>query len=639
MSKTYHAEELTFKQLLSKYNDLAVPPFQRSYSWGADEIDLLFEDIIPAEITDLKSLSSLNVHFMGAMVFCRVDADPLAKKGYSILDGQQRMTTLTMLQAALASRLVQAISDGEAGQSDKNKLIQQASSFSLPLYKSAPMGNDEGEFVLKPQADDAHIYGFAMSAPWQDFDALCEKKFSGAKNKVAKSKVLAAYRLIRSKIESQIVAQAVAARLDLFNVLVAVLKSLQDNLSLVVIEAQDESAAFRLFETLNSRGLELSAADLIKNKLFAICSGNKSDEESVKAGWPALMSNEEIAKDPVSFFRTKWLSDPSYYRLPKGAETAAGEARSKAFETARHEFVRKDGLFEVYRDYLNQNAKPGFVRSIMADLQEDAVRLEKLIGASVGKPDCDGLLDDLNSLGAKTCRPLLLSIYRSGDLDTLKSVCNLLISLTIRWTVSKQVTNVLETKYASLATHVSLMYSAGKSSDVLKYVANELYSLKVPDDDKFLSDFPNWRPANVSKLARYALVKLNSKLSGTEEISAGSHKVHVEHLFPQKPSELAYVESGITALEEKEADYASLIGNLTLLDSVINMCIKNDPFSRKIQKHSDPEKRTIADSAFAINADLKTKTKWTREDIAKRSSQFAALAVQVWKWEKPDKAS
>ena len=215
MSKTYHAEELTFKQLLSKYNDLAVPPFQRSYSWGADEIDLLFEDIIPAEITDLKSLSSLDVHFMGAMVFCRVDADPLAKKGYSILDGQQRMTTLTMLQAALASRLVQAISDGEAGQSDKNKLIQQASSFSLPLYKSAPMGNDEGEFVLKPQADDAHIYGFAMSAPWQDFDALCEKKFSGAKNKVAKSKVLAAYRLIRSKIESQIVAQAVAARLDL----------------------------------------------------------------------------------------------------------------------------------------------------------------------------------------------------------------------------------------------------------------------------------------------------------------------------------------------------------------------------------------------------------------------------------------
>ena len=294
------------------------------------------------------------------MVFCRVDADPLAKKGYSILDGQQRMTTLTMLQAALASRLVQAISDGEAGQSDKNKLIQQASSFSLPLYKSAPMGNDEGEFVLKPQADDAHIYGFAMSAPWQDFDALCDKKFSGAKNKVAKSKVLAAYRLIRSKIESQIVAQAVAARLDLFSVLVAVLKSLQDNLSLVVIEAQDESAAFRLFETLNSRGLELSAADLIKNKLFAICSGNKSDEESVKAGWPALMSNEEIAKDPVSFFRTKWLSDPSYYSLPKGAETAAGEARSKAFETARHEFVRKDGLFEVYRDFLNQNAKSGW---------------------------------------------------------------------------------------------------------------------------------------------------------------------------------------------------------------------------------------------------------------------------------------
>jgi hypothetical protein len=529
---------------------------------------------------------------------------------------------------------VQAISDKEASQTDKNKLIQQASSFSLPVYKSAPMGEDDGEFVLKPQPDDAQVYGFVMSAPWSEFDVLCEKKFSGAKNKVAKSKALSAYRLIRNKIESQIVTQVVAAKLDLFTALVGVLKSLQDKLSLVVIEAQDESAAFRLFETLNSRGLELSAADLIKNKLFAICSGSKQDEESVKSGWPALMSNEEIAKDPVSFFRTKWLSDSSYFRLGKGAEASAVKAK----EAACHEFVRKDGLFEVYRDFLNQNAKPGFVKSVMSDLQEDAIRLERLICASVGKPDCDGLLDDLNALGAKTCRPLLLSIYRAGDLETLKSVCELLVSLTVRWTVSKQVTNVLETKYASLATHVSLLYSSGKAGEVLQYVAKELYGLKVPDDAKFLADFPNWRPANVSKLARYALVKLNEKISGTREISAASDKVHVEHLFPQKPSEEAYAESGISAGEEKEADYASLIGNLTLLDAGINMCIKNDPFSKKIMKSSDPEKRTIADSVFAMNADLKGKVKWTREDIATRSALFAGLAVGIWKWENPVKA-
>jgi hypothetical protein len=143
----------------------------------------------------------------------------------------------------------------------------------------------------------------------------------------------------------------------------------------------------------------------------------------------------------------------------------------------------------------------------------------------------------------------------------------------------------------------------------------------------------------VSKLARYALVKLNEKMSGSLEISAGSSKVHVEHLFPQKPSDLAYSESRITAAEEKEADYASLIGNLTLLDAGINMCIKNDPFSKKVQKHADVEKRTIADSVFAMNSELKGKPRWTREDIAARSALFAGLAVGIWKWEKPAKAS
>ena len=69
------------------------------------------------------------------------------------------------------------------------------------------------------------------------------------------------------------------------------------------------------------------------------------------------------------------------------------------------------------------------------------------------------------------------------------------------------------------------------------------------------------------------------------------------------------------------------------------MCIKNDPFSKKIFKYEEAGKLSIADSAFAINVALKSKVKWTREDIAARSSLFAGLAVGIWKWEKPVKTS
>jgi hypothetical protein len=183
------------------------------------------------------------------------------------------------------------------------------------------------------------------------------------------------------------------------------------------------------------------------------------------------------------------------------------------------------------------------------------------------------------------------------------------------------------------------MYASDQGKEVLYFVAHELFLMKAPDDVHFVSDFAAWRPANVSRLARYALEKLNENMSKVREISSGSDKVHVEHLFPKSPSPDAYVESGITVEDEKENDYASLIGNLTLLDAKINMCIKNDPFSKKIFKYDKPGELSIADSAFAMNVSLKSKVKWTREDIAARSALFAGLAVGIWKWEKPVKAS
>lgn len=639
MSRTYQAEEVTFKQLVSKYTDLIIPPFQRSYQWGSDEVDMLFEDIMQFDATNFKSNALPETHFMGAMVFCRVDADGQAKKGFSILDGQQRMVTLTLLQAALSSRLMKVAADAPGEMSQKLQLLQNAASFRHPLYKVAPIGKEAAVYILKPQSDDSEYYDFVMSAEWDAFDAACEKKLSSPKSKARKSKVLSSYSLIRAKIESGIVAPAVDHELDLFEVLVHVLKIVQECLSFVIIEALDESAAFRLFETLNSRGLELSSADLIKNKLFAICGASKSDHESVKQGWAGILDNEEIRKDPVAFFRTKWLSDHTYFRKKKAVAPASKGDDGEALEAAKSEFVRKDGLFEVYRDFLNQNEKAGFVPFVMKDLRDDADRLDGLICAETGHKECDRLLSDLNSLGARTCRPLLLAIYRAKDMETLRAVSELLASLTIRWTVAGKVTNVLETKYALLASNVSQMYASGKAKEVLFFVASELYQMKVPDDSHFLSDFAAWRPANVSRLARYALVKLNENISKVGEIASGSDKVHVEHLFPKSPSAEAFVESGITAEEEKEADYASLIGNLTLLDAKINMCIKNDPFSRKIFKYAEDGKLTIADSAFAINVSLKSKVKWTRDDIAARSNLFAGLAVGIWKWEKPVKAS
>jgi hypothetical protein len=375
-----------------------------------------------------------------------------------------------------------------------------------------------------------------------------------------------------------------------------------------------------LFETLNDRGLDLSAADLIKNKLFQVCVA-QADRDAIKACWRTISDADGVSDDLVAFFRTKWLSDNSYIRQ-----------NEKKLPLA-HEFVRKDGLFEVYSDYFEeQRYQSNFVIRLTADLCFASSLLSEIISPKDSSP-LKARFEGLRDLGAKTCRPLLLAVAY-GDRNLLPEVIDLVESLTIRWTVAKMVTNSLEVKYARVASEVSDMFRAGKGGEVLGYIRNSLCKLDVPDDDKFLNEFKSWAPANTSKLARYVLCRINQHITGRELNVAGPADVHVEHIFPQTPSELAFQESGIAKDEAEE--WSGLIGNLTLLDAGINMSIKNAKFSDKLTGDLEKNKKGINHSNLKINEEVRQKTSWTKSEISARSAQFASFAVLIWPWPKTD---
>lgn len=610
MAKTYDAGEFTLKKLLQEYDNLNVPLFQRGYSWGKDEINELFSDVVEIDWQKLKTKGIRETHFMGAMVFSNVGGDANAKDGYNILDGQQRLTTLTMIVAAIARRM-QIIAADEVEQKDVISKSASAAVYLNSIYKLEPTDESPGVLVLKPQEDDERLYNIFVSD---------QKPNSTARD--AKRRIFRAFDFIQSKIDDAIVKPAVENEVSVFDALRWAIVGLLESLSFVVIVAKDETAAFRLFETLNDRGLDLSAADLIKNKLFQVCL-TPADRDAIKACWRTIGDADGVSDDLVAFFRTKWLSDNSYIRK-----------NEKSLPLA-HEFVRKDGLFEVYSDYFEeQRYQSNFVTRLTGDLSVASALLSEIISPKDSSP-LKARFEGLRDLGAKTCRPLLLAVAY-GDRNLLPEVIDLVESLTIRWTVAKMVTNSLEVKYARVASEVSDMFRAGKGGEVLGYIRNSLCKLDVPDDDKFLNEFKSWAPANTSKLARYVLCRINQHITGRELNVAGPADVHVEHIFPQTPSELAFQESGIAKDEAEE--WSGLIGNLTLLDAGINMSIKNAKFSDKLTGDLEKNKKGINHSNLKINEEVRLKTSWTKSEISARSEQFASFAVLIWPWPKTDAA-
>ena len=590
MAKQYDASEKTLNEILSAYPCIFVPPFQRPYKWTEEQVGEFFEDVFkPIDWSrGIRSISEdKDSHYMGALVLCKDNDEKM------ILDGQQRLTTVTMILAYLKAYMMRC-TDGQTA------LIRKALNYDSRLSRqSAGLGLTTP--ILRPQEEDNNVYQEIIAA--EDLSIRLEKEGEGLsaaqkkKNKILRKRpIFKAYKAIRKFVVDYIIKPAGLESIDEFNALDIAASRVLSNLSFVVIEAHDESAAFRLFETLNDRGLDLSAADLIKNKLFAIAT-NSQQRKLVREKWENVSDN--IGSDLVSFMRTFWLME--------------------------HDFVRKDGLFDAYKEELGKHkTDDNFLDKFLDSLNRAS---EHYVEISQPQPNSEVAEDIkvLNDLGAKTCRPLLL-ILKINRPQLFKPVVKIIEALTVRWMVSGKVFNVLETTYARVAVRVSELVSENKSDqDILLLIKSELKKLDVPDDALFKVAFEKYDVERTSKSLRYILCKINDAVSKTSEHVADSSNVHIEHIFPQDPSNEALEYSGISPEEADEC--AKRIGNVTLLDAKINMGLKNRSFIEKLKAE-----RGYLQSRLAINDNLKTKTAWKKEDIEQRTTWYAELAVKIWSW-------
>lgn len=237
----YHVHELLSPDNPVSYH---VPMYQREYSWGRQQWEDLYNDLSEAE----------GEHFLGTIICLNKTTDAVAGSALELIDGQQRMTSLSLLLAAIHSQLAE---HRDLLVSDEDVLSELVN-----LRKMLVVGREAGDPRVRPQRQGRNLedYLFVLKEAGLPVDAL-------PVNWLGNRRVKKCFNFFLQSLSSDLDSpeQLIGRCLEMLNLVKQAL--------VVKLEVQSHSDAYVLFEALNNRGMPLTPIDLIKNSLLARAEG------------------------------------------------------------------------------------------------------------------------------------------------------------------------------------------------------------------------------------------------------------------------------------------------------------------------------------------------------------------------------
>ncbi|MBC7882461.1 MAG: DUF262 domain-containing protein [Anaerolineae bacterium] len=511
----FEAKTSTVEDLFSsKSAAFHIPQFQRRYAWGVSEVSQLIADIYTDKEL-LESSDSSSPYFLGSLVFAETGT---ASGPKLVLDGQQRLTSISLMLGVLQQKLPPESSEA----ADIKNLLETGKIGGRRTTK------------LTLQEDDAKVYRVIMADP-----NLHENK-EYKKHPIAV--VVAKIMLLLDQYISDLITKGMPE----LAVLHRLVSRLVYEVEFVCITAPSEAEAFLLFESLNDRGLALNAADLVKNKLLARC-GNENLEEAIEY-WKEIVEQVEPS-EIVDFLRYYWIANE-------------GEVRNK-------------DLYAKYNDKLSKlhsSEALVFVQKLKNTAQHYKYITEPNSQNSSWSDEVREILKRLLAYRARSCRPAIL---KGAELEHNEFLLLLraIESVTIRYSVvGSKNPNKLEGAYNHLCSNL-------RSKEIeLPEMISLAFEGIMPNNEEFKDSFSTINVV-VSPTWRAILVRLNEQLGTGETTILGSNKVEVEHILPVKPNELALREAELDI--DSAESLIGRIGNLTLIFGKINKQLSNGPFSKK----------------------------------------------------------
>ncbi len=552
------------KELLSNGKSYSVPPYQRDYSWKQEHWEDLWEDLATVE-------TNREDHYMGAIV-----VESGERKQFRVIDGQQRMATLSILILACVDYLCGLANEGVEATANRERATLLESSYlgakdptSLRITPKLKLNANDDDFFQLNLAQRKSPQGGVRGL--RDSERLLWGCFQFFKGKVQEK--------FSTKMKGEQVASFVS-------------EIVTERLVFISVRVQDQLSAYTVFETLNARGLELTETDLLKNYLLSLADRlSKSQMDPVLRQWARITARVGIASFP-EFLRHHLNSQREYVR------------QKQLFKTIKRDVTTLDHVF-----------------ALLDQLEEDASWFEGLNDyASQFWLDYQGAKEQvrvLNLFNVSQYTPLVFAakdtFTASQDLVEILRYCAL---LSVRFNgVSRRSTHLLEEIYNRAALEVRR-----GTATTLVAVRQALRPIYIPDEE-FEADFAALRLRNRStsgKRLRYILAKIEKQLSGADITDEGMTAT-VEHILPESPGEAGW--EHFTA-EAHDRSYER-VGNYSLLERSLN--------GQQAGNAAFAQKQTVyAQSQYRTSKDLGQFTDWTEETIARRQADMARVAKAIW---------
>lgn len=481
-----------------------------------------------------------------------------------IIDGQQRITTLSLLILAAVRYLT------DRGDTNRAEDIKKAylSSRDVPRQIDIPK--------LKLNYNSEYMYGGKL----MQFD-LPQNPVG---LKPSERRLVSAYKYFLNRLIDFFKDDTTIAVSEFIT------RKIDTKLFFTSITVSDDLNAFKVFETLNARGVKLSTADLLKNFLFSIIyspnSGSISQEEKK---WHRI--NDILGKiDVTTYLRHFW--NARYY---------PGERKATLFKAIKNAIKQPADAIQL----LNELDNNVYIYVALDSPQSEIWTNEQ-----------SKLVEELKILNVSQCFPLLMIAKTKWAEGEFNKLLRDIITISFRYnTIGGQNPNELERIYGKAAVAV---YKAEiqTSRNLFNAYLKEAYL----DDDSFKNDFTN-KTISTQKynvLAKYILGKLEIQYDGHEP-ELNSKQLSVEHILPENPTdEWAQNFQGVDI-----ENFIYKIGNLTLLETSKNREADRQPFE---------EKKTIYQSSqFCLTTKSVTADDWTPKSVIERQRELANRAKSLWK--------
>lgn len=583
------AQQKELFELFSGNQRYEVPMYQRNYAWKAEQVTAFLDDLKTA-------VDNAEDHFFGSVVLLAPEKN---NAPYSIIDGQQRMTTFVLLIAIIRDQIAEfgntsVMVNGMPVNLDSytTSLLRSEANLDLRFDSNNRLKDLFDRYVLlEPAAAGRKHFtpgGTGLSSDEKKITVDLRRSFFIIKN------WLREYLLPVAGDDDEIKSR-----------IYKLLMTVRTGAKLLRLVVDNEDDAFLLFETLNDRGLRLTPSDLLKS--FTLRRIN--DGDPVATAEEALEQWDEAVDTLGDYPFTKFLR---HYLL-----------------SVQPKKVQVSKIFNMFKTRINEYDEVGAGGALrnLHELSEGAKQYASLLNEG-GTEDAklNKVIARLNLL-SETHRVLLLrALHFRFQPDQVRELALALEVLAFRWIITGGNAQEIESFYQDRANELKSDDAAVLAEIITKIIA------KAPSDEAVHGAILQNPASRVSDHQFYLLQKLNYGLTGVE-LAWVRKQLHIEHLAPQKPlADAGWFEhvapKSSTDPEEKVYDdFLNQWGNLTLLEYEINIPIGNSDWATKVNGKN--AEKGLKDTQVSMTKNLIGIPQWNKSQIADRTRWVADSLVAL----------